>query len=177
MARQPSRRTRSSTFSSDSRTKSGRAFYADILGIAGSLLRSRQEAGAEKIGDLAGAARNLAADLTDIPNIQSYVDAAAEQMENLSEYASQTSMEDMLDDATEIARRHPIATATFAVAAGFGFIRMITHTSDSHKEPKNRSQARAKPSSGQKVAPAKKRKATKAKPNGRYSSDARANAA
>jgi hypothetical protein len=131
MARKATRRSTSTTSPKTSRTRPRAAspFYGDVLGIAGSLLRNRQEAGAEKINSLAGAARSFAADLTDIPHIQTYVDAAAEQMEFLSDYVSETSMETMVEDATDFARRHPVATAAFAVAAGFGFTRLMTHHS------------------------------------------------
>ena len=131
MARKATRRSSSAASSktSGSRPRASSPFYGDVLGIAGSLLRNRQEAGAEKINSLAGAARNFAADLTDIPNIQTYVDAAADQMETLSDYVSENSMETMVEDATDFARRHPVATAAFAVAAGFGFTRLMTHNS------------------------------------------------
>ena len=86
MARKATRRSSSAASSktSGSRPRASSPFYGDVLGIAGSLLRNRQEAGAEKINSLAGAARNFAADLTDIPNIQTYVDAAADQIDRKS---------------------------------------------------------------------------------------------
>ena len=73
---------------------SSHAFYSDMLGIAGSMLRSRQAAGAEKISSLADAARNFAEDMADSPNIKTYVTGAAEQMENLSDYVTGSSLEE-----------------------------------------------------------------------------------
>ncbi len=175
MARKTTRRSSSTSSSktSGARPRGTSPFYGDILGIAGSLLRNRQEAGAEKINSLASAARSFAADLTDIPNIQTYVDAAADQMETLSDYVSENSMETMVEDASDFAKRHPVATAAFAVAVGFGFTRMMTHHSRSEavqkpaaRNPGSRSKVKA-------TAPRKRaatKTITKTKGNGRDSS-------
>lgn len=180
MARNASRKSQSSTFSKRSRqgasSRSASAFYGDVLGIAGSLLRNRQEAGAEKIGSLADAARNFAAELNDIPTVQTYVSAVAEQIENLSDYVSDNSMEDMVDGATEFARRHPVATAAFAVAVGFGFTRMMTHNSASHATPKQKTARASATSRSTRSATSRKRAAVKVRANGRDLSHDRANA-
>ena len=76
--------------------------------------------------------------MDNIPNLQTYVSATAEQMENLSDYVSATSLEDMIDDAASFARRYPLSTAAFAVAAGFGFIRLIAHNSADRRESTGR---------------------------------------
>lgn len=189
MARKSSRRTTSSASSAKSRQGGGgssaSAFYGDILGIAGSLFRNRQQAGAEKIGSLADAARNFAADLTDIPNIQTYAHAAAEQMESLSDYVSDNSIEQMVEDAMNIAKRHPVATAAFAVAVGFGFTRLMTHNKIGQGIGQGMSQRDTKQKSGRhsarsgtaKTTVPKKRAAAKARANGRDTLQERANAA
>ena len=179
MARKTTRRSSSTSSSKPSgpRLRSASPFYGDILGIAGSLLRNRQEAGAGKINSLAGAARTFAADLGDIPHIQTYVDAAAEQMENLSDYVSENSMETMVEDASDFAKRHPVATAAFAVAVGFGFTRMMTHhsRSDAVQKPearKARSRSKVKATAPRKRAATKTmtKAMTKTRGNGRDSS-------
>ncbi len=157
-------------------TRSVNPFYGDILAIAGSLLRNRQEAGAKKIGSLAGAARSFAAEMTDIPNIKTYATAAAEQMESLSDYASDTSMEQMVEDAADLARRHPVATAAFAVAAGFGFIRLITHNGIRHGETTQKTRTSSTRSNAKKSTASRKRAAIKVRANGRDSSHGSANA-
>jgi hypothetical protein len=181
MARKYSRRTSSSTSSTKSRQGGPRssvnAFYGDVLGIAGSLFRNRQQAGAEKIGSLASAARNFAADLTDIPNMQSYAHAAADQMESLGDYVSDNSMEQIAEDAMDIAKRHPVATVVFAVAVGFGFTRLMTHGSGVQPAEKPQTNSRKARSPTAKRTTPKKRVSVKAKANGQYKSQERTNAA
>jgi hypothetical protein len=182
MARKASRRPQSSASAKTGRRDNGlhssNPFYGDILGIAGSLLRNRQAAGAEKIGSLADAARNFAHNLTDIPNIQTYATAAAEQMENLSDYVTDSSLEQMVDDATGFAKRYPVATAVFAVAVGFGFTRLMTHNAGDHREAPRKSGPRTARRGAVKSTSSKKRATSSLKPraNGRDTSHERANA-
>jgi hypothetical protein len=152
--------------------------YGDILGIVGSLMRHRQESGAAKIGSMANAARNFAADLADIPNVKTYVHAAANQMENLSDYVSDSSLEQMMKDATAFAKRHPTATAAFAVAAGFGFTRLMTHGAADHRATSSKTgkRATARSATAKKAARKRGRPNGTVKANGRDTSHDRANA-
>jgi hypothetical protein len=152
-------------------------YYGDILGIAGSLFRNRQQAGADRINALAGAARNFADDLSDIPNIQSYAQSAADQMEYLSDYISDNSMEQIVEDAMDMAKRHPVSTAAFAVAVGFAFTRLLTH---SDKADHTNSTSAARRSTRPAATSAKTRKSAavrRTRANGRDNSSERANAA
>ena len=155
---------------------SSHAFYSDMLGIAGSILRSRQAAGAEKISSLADAARNFAEDMTDSPNIKTYVTGAADQMENLSDYVTGSSLEEMVDDATQIAKRYPIATVVFATAVGFGFTRMMTHNARSDRSEDQKSKPRSSRRGAVKSVVTKKRASANAKTgaNGKDTSQQRA---
>jgi hypothetical protein len=152
--------------------------YGDILGIVGSLMRHRQESGAAKIGSMANAARNFAADLTDIPNVKTYVHAAANQMESLSDYVSDSSLEQMMEDATAFAKRYPMATAAFAVAAGFGFTRLMTHGNADHRStsPNTGKRATARSSTRTKATSTRGRSNKTVKANGKDTSHDRANA-
>jgi hypothetical protein len=152
--------------------------YGDILGIVGSLMRHRQESGAAKIGSIVNAARNFAADLTDTPNVKTYVHAAANQMEILSDYVSDSSLEQMMEDATAFAKRYPMATAAFAVAAGFGFTRLMTHgKADQRSTSSNTSKRTASRSSTTTKASGKRTRSNgTGKANGRDTSHDRANA-
>lgn len=159
-------------------SRSASAFYGDILSIAGSLLRNRQQAGAEKISSLSSAARNFASDLTDSPNIQTYARAAADQMESLGDYVADNSMEQMVEDAMAIAKRHPVTTAAFAVAVGFGFTRLMTRTAVAQHDTKPRSATHsARKGTVKKSTPKRRAVATKSKANGRATSHERVNAA
>ncbi len=135
MARK-SYRNRPSIFSRFTRSASTPHLQSDVLGIAGSLFRGRQSAGADKIASVADAARKLSEDLSDIPSVQGYIESAADQMEYLSEYVAQNTLEQMVDDGAAFAKRHPLSTVAFAVALGYGFTKLLTgegisETSDS----------------------------------------------
>jgi hypothetical protein len=181
MARISSQRKKAAETSATRRrsanVRSANTFYGDFLGIAGSLLRNRQQAGADKIASMAGAARNFADSLGDSPSVQSYAEAAADQMDSLSGYVSETGMEDIVNDAMDLARRHPVSAAAFAVAVGFAFTRLMTHDNTTQRATRPKSRAQ-KSSQFKTVADQPKpRVARKAKPNGRNSSYERPNAA
>ncbi len=179
MTRKPSRRTTSTAKSH--RAGQGRlenTLYGDVLGIAGSLFRNRQQAGADKISSLSAAARNFASDMTDIPNIQTYAQAAADQMESLADYVADNSMEQMVNDAMTVAKRHPVATAAFALAVGFGFTRLLTHNTTDQRDTKPKAPTRSvRRGTVKRSAPKKRAVAAKAKVNGRAALHERMNAA
>jgi hypothetical protein len=179
MARKSSRRTPSSTKSRQAgQRRSASAIYSDILSVAGTLFRNRQQAGADKISSFSGAVRNFASDLTDIPSIQTYAHAAADQMESLSDYFADNSMERISEDAMAIAKRHPVATAAFAVAVGFCFTRVMTHNALDQRDEKPMTSTRSARKGVVKRSASKKRAvATKAKANGHAASHERVNAA
>lgn len=175
------RQNTSSTAKAGQRKESARtsqALFGDVLGIAGSLLRSRQVAGAEKISGLADAARTFADNLSDIPNIKTYVTGAAEQMENLSDYVTDSSIEEMVADATQVAKRYPVATAVFAVAVGFGVTRLVIHNTRSDQSVSQRSKPRSSGRVTVKAAATKKRASAvpKTRANGKDTQHERANA-
>ena len=130
---------------SGSRSARRSPLYNDVFGIARTLLRSRQEAGAEKIESMAAAARNFAEELQDIPHVQTYVEGAADQMGALAGYVTETDLETMVADARDLAKRYPLATTAFAVAAGFAFTRLMAgsftgqdHTQSSRKNARGK---------------------------------------
>ena len=174
-----SRKSKSSTSSSSAKSSRGSnsvPFYSDIISLAGSLLRSRQESGAEKIGSVAEATRNFAGDFEDTPHVQTYINAAAEQMETLSDYVSETSLEDMVSEAAVFAKRYPLATMSFAAAAGFGIIRIVL--ANSSQSDGGSSNGRKTTSQSKTTKPRKRSTtASKARGNGRDTAHVTANAA
>jgi hypothetical protein len=113
--------------SKSSRPNKAVPFYSDVIGLAGTLLHSTQESGAEKISNFAEATRNFADDFEKIPNIRNYVTAAADQMDTLSEYVTESTLEEMMSDASDFAKRNPVATTALAIALGFGLTRIISN--------------------------------------------------
>lgn len=141
MARKSTRRSNSSNTKRRGKTKpavsSTFPMYSEIMSLVGSLMRHRQAAGASTIGSLADAARGFAEDLADNPRVKTYVTSAADQIESLSDYVSENSLEQMLEDATSVAKRYPVATASLAIAAGYGFTRLMTNGRSDQNGSKN----------------------------------------
>lgn len=94
--------------------------YDDVVSLAGTLLRGQKDYGASKINSLADATREFAAAMPEMPTLRVYVDSAANQLEELSDYVVTTDFDDMINDAGRLARRYPMATLGIAIAAGMG---------------------------------------------------------
>ncbi len=99
--------------------------FDDVLALAATLARGRQDYGAGKLRTLATSTRDFAASLSDMPNVRAQADSAAESLEGLAEYVMQTDIEQMAKDASTFARRHPLATFAITAAAGLAASRMI----------------------------------------------------
>lgn len=99
--------------------------FDDVLALAGTLVRGRKDFGADKLHSLAGSTRDYAASMTELPNLRGHVASAAESLEGLAEYVTDTEIDQMIEDAGTFARRHPIATLAASVAAGIAASRYI----------------------------------------------------
>jgi ElaB/YqjD/DUF883 family membrane-anchored ribosome-binding protein len=100
----------------------------DALALAGTLLRSRKEFGAEKLRSLAEATRDYATSMTDLPNLRVHVASASESIDGLADYVMHTDIEHMVTDAGTFARRYPFATLGVTVAAGVVATRLLRPT-------------------------------------------------
>jgi trans-2-enoyl-CoA reductase len=80
--------------------RSGTAYriYDDMLAVAGTLLRSRKELGAEKLQAFAESARSFAGSVADMPNLKSHVTAASQTIDDLAEYVAHTDIENIIHD-------------------------------------------------------------------------------
>lgn len=107
--------------------RSGTAYriYDDMLAVAGTLLRSRKELGAEKLQAFAESARSFAGSVADMPNLKSHVTAASQTIDDLAEYVAHTDIENIIHDGGVFARRHPLATLAAAMTAGLGISLML----------------------------------------------------
>lgn len=128
--------------------------FDDIMALAGTLLRSRKDAGAKKLHSLADATRDYAALLTDLPKLKSQVASASESLEGLADYVMHTDIENMIADAGTFARRHPLATIGVTVAAGVVASRLLRSAPISAKQKpkrngsKNKAKSLIRPRSG-----------------------------
>jgi hypothetical protein len=99
--------------------------FEDALSLASTLADSRKRAGADRVVDLASAAREFSASLNDFPQLRQYSGQAADGLDDLADYIAKTEIPDMLDDFAGFARRRPVATLTLGVAAGLAFTLLV----------------------------------------------------
>jgi hypothetical protein len=116
-----------------------RGIFDDILGMAGSLAGSRKDYAATKLETLAESVREFASAVPEIPNVEAYARTAAESLEGLAQYITESDVETMVEDAREFARNHPVVTLAGTVAAGLIVVQMM-HT---RRSPKSRSRSGA----------------------------------
>ena len=108
-----------------------RRIFDDVLALAGTLVRSQKDMGADKLNSLASLTREYAASMTDLPNLRVQVASAADSLEGVADYVMHTEIEQMVGDAGTFARRHPLATLAVTVAAGMAASRLM------HRQPVN----------------------------------------
>jgi hypothetical protein len=98
----------------------------DVMSLTGTLLRGRQEKGADVLEALAGSAREFAGSLTDIPHMRETVHDIANRLDDLAGYVETTSLESMVSDASNFARRHPVMMLALSAGAGVVAIQYLS---------------------------------------------------
>ena len=115
-------RNRTTSENSRSTGRQSNGFYDRLLGNAayfsGAIARTGLEYGAEKIQSLAGLARNYSEEQASTPHIQEYAELAADSLDDLANYVSDTDIEVMLEDARDFAYRHPWAVVSAGLIGG-----------------------------------------------------------
>jgi hypothetical protein len=111
-------RQRGASRSLGSRNSAAGRIFDAFLVLSGGLAQERMAAGAEKIQELAEATRDLGWSMPDIPEAKNYVAFAADNLEALATYVSETDFAGMVEDASVFARRHPVAVMCAGVAVG-----------------------------------------------------------
>lgn len=94
------------------------AFLDDLLAMAGSLANSRKESVSDQLETLAESMRRLSDTLPSLPALRAYAESAADSLEDLASYVLENDLLDMIADARDFARRHPLATFGGSVVAG-----------------------------------------------------------
>lgn len=112
-------RTRSDT------GREGPAFLDDLLAMAGTLASSRKEYAASQIESLAESVRQFSDAIPSIPTVKAYADTAAESLQDLAGYVVESDLADMVADAREFTRRHPLATFGGSIAAGLVITQLV----------------------------------------------------
>lgn len=111
--------------SSSSRESEGPAFMDDLLAMVGSLANTRKEYAAAQLESLAGSVRQFSDAMPSIPTIKAYATTAADSLEELADYVIESDLADMVSDAREFSRKHPLATLGGSIAAGLVITQII----------------------------------------------------
>lgn len=125
MAKAKKTRTNGNYRKASATLNGSRRIFDDVLALAGTLVRSQKDMGAEKLNSLASLTREYAASMTDLPNLRVQVASAADSLEGVADYVMHTEIEQMVGDAGTFARRHPLATLAVTVAAGMAASRLM----------------------------------------------------
>lgn len=89
------------------------------MALASTLAEGRKHAAAERITELASAARNVTTTFEDLPYLRDYTEAAADRLDEFAVYVDDTDLQEILEDMVSFAKRQPMATLALTVAAGF----------------------------------------------------------
>lgn len=114
--------------------RDGPALLDDLLVMAGSLASSRKEFASAQLGDLAASVRQFSDSLPSLPTVKTYVETAAESLEDLASYVLDSDLPDIIADAREIARRHPLVTFGGSVVAGLVLTQLAQSRADTMRE-------------------------------------------
>lgn len=115
--------TRGRSRSRDNRE--GPAFLDDLLAMAGSLANSRKQYASSQLETLADSVREFSDSLPSMPAVKTYANTAADSLEDLAGYVLESDLPEMVNDARELARRHPLATFGGSVLAGIVITQLV----------------------------------------------------
>jgi hypothetical protein len=113
---------------SRNRTEQGRegpAFLDDLLAMAGSLASTRKEFASSQLEDLADSMRQLSDALPALPTVKTYAETAADSLEDLAGYVMESDLPEIISDARELARRHPLITFGGSLVAGVVLTQLV----------------------------------------------------
>jgi len=105
--------------------REGPAFFDDLLAMAGSLANSRKEYAAAQLESLADSVRQFSEAMPSIPTMKAYADTAADSLDELANYVVESDLVDMVADAREFTKRHPLATFGGSIAAGLVITQIV----------------------------------------------------
>lgn len=118
-------RSRVRARSQGNRGSEGRALFDDLLTMAGSLAESRREYASGQLETLADTIRQFGGSVPSLPAVSTYAQTAADSLEDLADYVLESDLPDMVSDAREIARRHPLATFGGSIVAGLVITQLV----------------------------------------------------
>jgi hypothetical protein len=93
--------------------------------MAGSLANSRKEYAAAQLESLADSVRQFSDAMPEIPTVKAYASTAADSLDELADYVIESDLADIVADAREFTRRHPLATFGGSIAAGLVITQIV----------------------------------------------------
>jgi hypothetical protein len=114
----------------DAAFQRGRHFMDAARDQATDYVDRRKNDVAQSVADFATSLRESTASFDDRPNIQAFVDSAAEGLDQLADSIRQRSFADIYGDIEDVMRRRPAAVAAVSVAVGFLAARFIKASSE-----------------------------------------------
>jgi hypothetical protein len=93
----------------------------------------QKNAGADRIGEVAGAVHGAARSLeAGMPQVASYVHDAAVRLEDAASTLRQRNVEDLIDEISRFARAQPVLFFGGAMLAGFALTRFLKSSGNGH---------------------------------------------
>jgi hypothetical protein len=99
--------------------------------LAGTWLDNRKSALTQTFASTADGLRRLGNQYNDQPNIRSYIEAAADGLETVSQELSNQRFEDIAQQAEEFSRNYPVTVFAGAIAAGVVISRILRTAAES----------------------------------------------
>lgn len=112
----------------------GRGFVASARDQATGYVDQRKDDVAQSVADLANSLREACSSFKDAPNVQAFVDSAAEGLDQFAESIRERSFAEMFNDVEVVMRRRPALVAGVAVTAGFMLARFIKASSEGMRD-------------------------------------------
>ena len=112
----------------------GRQFFEGARQQATSYADERKNDAAASVSDIASSLRETGKTFGERPNIQAFVDSAADGLEQLADGLRERSFAELYGEAEDYARRSPVVVGAVAAAAGFLLARFIKSSADDMSE-------------------------------------------
>lgn len=118
----------------DEAVSRGRDFLYAAREQAAGYAEDRKDDIAQSVANFANSLRDSTRDFDDRPNIRAVVDSAAEGLDQLAESIQDRSVAEIVGEAEDFMRRHPVGVAAVSVALGFFAARFIKSTARQLRE-------------------------------------------
>lgn len=99
--------------------------FDSVMALARTVVNTRKDWGVAKMYEFADATQEYAASLEGIPNVGGYATAAADSVKDLADYVNETEFDQILKDASNFARRHPVPMIIGGAIAGLALTQIL----------------------------------------------------